>query len=92
MVGFIRLGEARLSAFYVLTGSCSITVAIAVTINRIIDGETSPIFLTNRSVSIPRNCNVSTTEDFVRPFMILGSNLTCQTLPAKESFHSVIGR
>ena len=52
--------------------SYSITAAIAATIDRMPAGDTSPNFRTNRCVSTPRSCNVSTAEAFVSPFLLSG--------------------
>lgn len=50
-----------------------------------------PGFRVNRRVSTPRSCKASTADVFVSPFSPSGSNLTCQTFWAKDSFHSVSG-
>ena len=59
------------------------TIAIALLIEFIAYVEISPIFLINRRVSTPRNCNRSAAETFVNPFELFGKIFTSQTLLAK---------
>lgn len=64
---------------------------MAITTSSMTSGETVPIRWRNRWASIPRNCRVSTADDFVSPLCESGSTHTCQMLGAKAAFQSVIG-
>jgi hypothetical protein len=69
----------------------SITAAIAVVISSIIVEVTYPSFSSNRWMSAPRSCSVSTADVLVNPFSESGSILICQRFVANLSSQLVIG-
>jgi len=69
----------------------STTAAMAATSSSITADGKFPNFFMNREVSTPLSCRASIEEVFERPFLPSGSTRTCQMLPLKWSFHSVMG-